>query len=393
MDATPDPHTLTPPTPVERSADGATPGAALPPPAPPRPTGARSGRALFLVPGGVCLLAGLDAALLRAELWAPVRSDRLADHHGMLMVLGFLGTLIALERAVALRHPAGYAAPALLGAGGLALVAPVPPVVAQVLLLNGCIALVAVYVALWRRQHDDGTTTQIAAAVLAACAVLLWLRVDMVLLLPWLTGFLVLTIAAERVELARLSMGPGAGRLLVAFAAALLATAVVALLWPVAGARLLGVVLLGLVVWLARGDVARRTIRSRGLPRFSAAALLLGYAWLAVAAVTWLVGGMPGDVPAYDTVVHAVFLGFAMSMVLAHAPVILPAVLRRPLPYHPVMWVPLLVLQAGMAARVVGGNLLGGSLAWQVGSAATVVALLLLVVTAAGSSASARRRP
>ena len=30
----------------------------------------------------------------------------------------------------------------------------------------------------------------------------------------------------------------------------------------------------------------------------------------------------------YDIVVHATFLGFAMSMVLAHAPVILPAVLR-----------------------------------------------------------------
>ncbi|BFO21058.1 hypothetical protein SHKM778_74460 [Streptomyces sp. KM77-8] len=32
---------------------------------------------------------------------------------------------------------------------------------------------------------------------------------------------------------------------------------------------------------------------------------------------------------------HAVFLGFVMSMIMAHAPVILPAVLRRPLPYHP----------------------------------------------------------
>jgi hypothetical protein len=35
-----------------------------------------------------------------------------------------------------------------------------------------------------------------------------------------------------------------------------------------------------------------------------------------------------------DAVIHAAFLGFAMSMVMAHAPVIPPAVLRRPLPYH-----------------------------------------------------------
>ena len=39
--------------------------------------------------------------------------------------------------------------------------------------------------------------------------------------------------------------------------------------------------------------------------------------------------------PAYDAVVHAVFLGFTLSMIMAHAPVILPAVLRRPLPYRP----------------------------------------------------------
>jgi len=36
----------------------------------------------------------------------------------------------------------------------------------------------------------------------------------------------------------------------------------------------------------------------------------------------------------YDAVVHAIFLGFVISMVMAHAPVILPAVLRRPLPYR-----------------------------------------------------------
>ena len=42
----------------------------------------------------------------------------------MLLVLGFVGTLIALERAVALRRPAGYPAPALLGLGALLLLSP-----------------------------------------------------------------------------------------------------------------------------------------------------------------------------------------------------------------------------------------------------------------------------
>ena len=42
------------------------------------------------------------------------------------MTLGFLGTLIALERAVALRLAWGYLAPLLSGVGGLAIVAGVP---------------------------------------------------------------------------------------------------------------------------------------------------------------------------------------------------------------------------------------------------------------------------
>ena len=58
---------------------------------------------LLIVGGGLALLAGLDAALTLAGLPAPVGSPRLAALHGPLMVLGFLGTVISLERAVALR--------------------------------------------------------------------------------------------------------------------------------------------------------------------------------------------------------------------------------------------------------------------------------------------------
>ena len=63
-------------------------------------------RAWLLLPAGLSLLAGLDAGLLLLEVPAPVGAAHLPDVHGPLMVLGFLGTLIALERAVALRVPA-----------------------------------------------------------------------------------------------------------------------------------------------------------------------------------------------------------------------------------------------------------------------------------------------
>ena len=61
------------------------------------------GRLLILVGAMVALLSGLDAALLRLGLKAPVASMDLASLHGVLMIFGFLGAAITLERAVALQ--------------------------------------------------------------------------------------------------------------------------------------------------------------------------------------------------------------------------------------------------------------------------------------------------
>lgn len=75
---------------------------------------------------GLSMLAGLDAALILLGVPAPVTTDRLPEVHGMVMALGFVGTLVCLERAVALARPVGYLAPALLGVGSLLLLAPPP---------------------------------------------------------------------------------------------------------------------------------------------------------------------------------------------------------------------------------------------------------------------------
>lgn len=335
----------------------------------------------LILPAGAALLAGLDAALLLADLPAPVDAAHLPDRHGVLMVLGFLGTLIALERAVALRQKWAYLAPGLLGAGGLVLARGGPVTLATVLLIDGCVALIAVYLLLYRRQRDEATAVQTLAAVAATAAAVLWLRLPVDQLLLWLVSFIVLTIAAERVELARLMLPAQAPRVLIVLASLLVSAATVSLIRPALGGRAAGLVLLVLTLWLALQDVARRTIRLPGLPRLCAVALLAGYGWLAVAASVWVVVGAPATEAAYDTAIHAVFLGFAMSMVIAHAPVILPAIIRRPLPYRPLLWLPLIVLHAALIVRLGAGNLLAQPALWRVGSALTVAALLLLPIT------------
>jgi hypothetical protein len=351
---------------------------------PPQRGGAGLRRLPFLLPGGVALLAGIDAALMLLGLPAPVSAARLPDVHGMLLVLGFVGTLIALERSVALGRRAGYLAPGLLGAGALLLVSPAPLYVGRAALLAGAVAMVAVYIPLWRRQRDDAVLVQALGAVLAVGAATLWLGgVPVPSLLPWLVGFIVLTIGGERLELARIAMGPRAGLTLVLLSSAVVVAVTGSLLWPAVATPVLGLVLLALVGWLVVHDVARRTVRAKGLVRFMAASMLAGYFWLAVAGVVWLVGGQATEGVAYDAVVHAVFLGFTLAMIMAHAPVILPAVLRRPMSYHPVLLVPAVALHASLVLRLWVGDGLGVPIAWQVGGAVNIASLLGFVVVVA----------
>jgi hypothetical protein len=348
---------------------------------------------VLLLAAALALACGLYAGLLLLRvLPTPAFAGRLPYVHGMLLVFGFVATLIALERAIALGRVVGFAAPALLGAGGPLLVSPMPSVVGKAALLAGATALLGVYVPLWRRQRDDAVLVQTLGAVLAVGALVLWLGGTPVAgLLPWPVGFIVLTIGGERLELARLAMGPAAGGALVWLAGALATTAVAALLWPRVGCVLYGVALLAMVGWLAAHDVARRTIRAGGLARFMAGCMLAGYFWLAVAGTTWAVAGPATDGPRYDVVIHAVFLGFTLSMIMAHAPVILPAVLRRPLPYHPVLIVAAALLHLSLALRLWIGDGFGIRTAWQLGGVLNVSAVLLFAACAAGLAVRARR--
>jgi hypothetical protein len=365
-------------------------------PAPPFGDRPMNRRLVFLIPAGVALLAGLNAGLLLLGLPAPVTTDRLPVAHGMVMVLGFVGTVIALERAVALRRRAGFAAPALLGAGGLLVISAAPLWLGQVALVAGAAALMLVYIPLWRRQRDDAVLVQAFGAVLATGGALLWLGgMPVAPLLPWLAGLIVLTIAGKRLELARVTvLASVAVAQLLGLAAMLTLATGLTLLWPVVGYPVLGLSWLALVGWLMVHDVARRTIRAKGLTRFMAGCLLAGYVWLAVAGAIWVLAGAVTDGPAYDAVIHAVFLGFTMSMIMAHAPVILPAVLRCRLPYHPVMIAPPVLLHVSLFLRLAVGDAGGLDLARQIGGALNVVALLgfaAITVGAAIRAGSSRR--
>src|SRR5699024_1744363 len=159
------------------------------------------------------------AGLLLLGIRGPVADW--AETHGVLMVVGFLGTLIAMERAVALRRPLGYLAPAHLGVGGSLLLTPLPLLVGQLFLIEGLPAVTLVYWCLWRRNQDAVVMVQLLGSVHLLIATLTWIFAPIPWLLPHFVGFLVLTITSERVELTRLHMPRSGENILVLAAAAL----------------------------------------------------------------------------------------------------------------------------------------------------------------------------
>ncbi|MFC0865406.1 hypothetical protein ACFHYQ_24235 [Sphaerimonospora cavernae] len=325
----------------------------------PRP-GAAVSRLPLLAGAMLSVIAGLWGGLSLLGTGVPVPNPTLATQHGPLMALGFLGTLISLERAVALGRPWGYAAPALAGIGALAGAAGFTRP-GQVLLTAAAGWFLAVYLVLLARRPGREVVVQMCGAIAWYIGGLLWLRgLPVADLVPWLMAFLVLTIAGERLELAHVGFLPhqAKGRRasdgILAAMGVLGAGVLASVPWPVIGWRVAGLGMVALAGLLTVHDIARRTVRSTGLPRFAAVCLLSGYAWLTLAGALWAVFGRPETGGLYDASLHAVFLGFVMSMVFGHAPVILPAVLRVRLPYHPMLYGPLALLHAALLVRIAG---------------------------------------
>ena len=116
-----------------------------------------------------------------------------------------------------------------------------------------------------------------------------------------------------------------------------------------------------------------------GLTGYIALCLLSGYAWLAAAGLLGLLGGFQPGHLWRDATLHAVTLGFVFAMIFGHAPIIFPAVLRVKIPWHPLAFLPLALLHASLAWRVVGGL---GERYGQVsaGGMANAIALLVFIL-------------
>jgi hypothetical protein len=345
-----------------------------------------------MAPAAISLLCGLIGGLERMGWRFPPSAGALAAVHGPLMISGFLGTLITLERADALGRSGALLVPLTTGFGALGLILGVPAPIAGALFAAGSVGLVVLSCRAFVGDRLLGTLVM----ALGACAWLagngLWLfGLGVGRAIGWWVGFLVLTIAGERLELNRLlRLSPWRTGLFVAAVAIFGAGLFAGGLATAIGVKLVGVGLAALALWLAANDVARRTVRQAGLTRFTAVCILSGFVWLAIAGAIAVGFGPLIAGRSYDAFLHCVLLGFVFTMIFGHAPIIFPAVLGVAIPFRRAFYAHLALLQMSLVVRI-GGDALGSMTLRSWGGLLNAAAIVLFFASTALAAVAGRR--
>jgi hypothetical protein len=317
------------------------------------------------------LLAGLTAGLTRIgwELEIP----RLAPSHGAIMVGGFLGTLIALEKLIPLKNKLLYLIPVLSG-GSLIMFFVGMSQEAILMITTASLFLSGVFVYYYVKHRELQYLIMLAGALCWLIGnVLLYSRNFYPLSFPLWLGFILLIIVGERIEITKfLPVTKKEKSILFALLIGYVLSSFLS--FHGIGNIVAALSLIGISLWLLRYDVITISISKHGLTRYVAVALLCGYMALLLCGVFLI--SLRDSIMSYDTVVHTFFLGFVFSMIFAHGPIILPGVLGISLkPYHKVFYLWLIVLQVSWLTRAYADNSLDPYLR-QISGAVSAVAIL-----------------
>lgn len=326
----------------------------------------------------LALLFALWAGLLRLG-WSLPDLSNLASIHGPLMVSGFLGTLIALERAVAIRQKWMFAVPVMIGLGWISLL--ILPPFGVFLLTLGSLGALGILGVMVHREPKIHTITMSIGMLAWVIGNILWMfGLPIFQIVFWWQAFLILTIGGERLELSRvLRPTQSQIRLFMLAAVILLAGAVLALFKLDWSARLSGLAMLSLSFWFLKNDLAMRNI-SHPLPltRYIAICLFAGFIWLGVGGAFQLYFGAQYAGPYYDAALHTVFVGFVISMIFGHAPIIFPAILGAPVKFYPAFYAQFILLHLSLFVRI-GGDFLSNQTIRQWGGLFNEIAILLFL--------------
>jgi hypothetical protein len=339
---------------------------------------------IVLVTVGLMLI-GLWAGMARMGI-SGVRSPHILTH-GSLMVSAVLGTLICLERAVALIGvlPSRWAwlaflAPFFNAIGGILLVTGWQDHLAMMLILLASGGLIAIFVVIMTVHPSTDTALMMLGAIALLVGNGLWFTGSPIFeLVHWWIAFLILTIIGERLELSRIrKITPRQRWYLITIILFYFGSVVLTLVDLVWGTRLGGIGYILMAWWLFRYDIARITVQHNGLPKFVAICLLSGYVWMGIGGIIALWQGALYAGLLYEAFLHAILVGFVMSMIFGHAPIIIPALTGRSVQFNRILYVPLLLLHTSLILRIASDITLWVS-GRQWGGIFNVVAILLFL--------------
>lgn len=308
----------------------------------------------FILLAMLNLIAGLWSGLIRIGWSLPLPS--VAVHHGAIMVGGFLTTLIALEKAVPMKRKIAFTVP-VLSALSLMMTKNEYYKVGLGFLLAGSVGLMIIQGWYLHKHPTDRSALLmvIGASLLVTGNVFLLTSRFYPSSFPWWMGFVLFTIVGERLELSQfLPVSEKAKLYLFIF----LGCFVVGLVLPFHGygKYVSGIALIWTGIWMLRHDIITVGLKSSGLTKYSAAALLLANLALMLEGIFLIT--LPNTMLSYDTLVHTFFIGFAFTMVFAHGPIILPAVLGISVkPYSPILYCWLVLLQFSLYLLVFSNSI------------------------------------
>ncbi len=324
----------------------------------------------------ISLILAIWTGLLRLGWGMPFTLSLV--HHGALMVGSFLGTVIILERVVALKKRWLYIFPAISGISSIFFFVDQPKI-AVLCLLVASLGLMLLYIIIISKyKHYYFYVMLFGAFCWLVGNVYLYHQSLYAMSVNWWMAFILFTVIGERLELGKF-LPPKKLKM--------------PLFWIIVGIVFLGLVLpyhgvgsivtgVGFIVlslWLFQYDIIRKSIKVKGIHRFTAVMLGVGYLWLFVSGVLLISSNISSF--QYDAIIHTFFIGFTFSMIFAHGPIIFPGVAGFPFkPFHPVLYWIGGLLEVSLVIRIVA-DLVEQVYLRKVGGMINGISILIFFVT------------
>ena len=302
----------------------------------------------------VSLVIGILAGLFRMGWSIPI--GEVAGEHGALMTGSFLGSLIVLERIVALKKKWMYVIPVISGMSLIFFLLG-QQAIAMSLLTIGSLGLIYIYIDLINRFGEYYFYVMMVGAIgWAVGNIIMIISPSYPQAAPWWIAFILLTVFGERLELSKFLPQTKRKKITMIIAISVFMAGLI-LPYQTIGKFVSGTGLILLAIWLWNYDIARKSVKAKGMHRYTGSLLLAGYFWLLICGVLMIIEF--DTLYNYDTMLHAFFLGFTFSMIFAHAPIIFPGVAGLTIrPFHGTLFIWAVLLQVLLAMRIISGLLM-----------------------------------